>query len=145
MVHLLLPVYWFFFTMSGAAVIVLRQRFPEVPRPFRVPDYPWVPLGSIATSLRMVNVNVAFVRIGTVFGIGILLGPAALLTGGQPPLPLGPAFTVGPPDQGAAGASPVIVSVTGVEITELSLTRNVKAPAFRVDFPATTMVRGGTS
>ncbi len=41
MVDFLSPVYWFFLTLSGAALIVLRRRFPDAPRPFRVPGYPW--------------------------------------------------------------------------------------------------------
>ena len=79
MVDFLSPVYWFFLTLSGAALIVLRRRFPGTPRPFRVPGYPWVPLAFMATSAYMVYASVAFVRIGTVFGVAILLAGLALL------------------------------------------------------------------
>lgn len=34
----------FFFALTAAAVIALRRRAPERPRPVRVPFYPWVPL-----------------------------------------------------------------------------------------------------
>ena len=40
MVDYLSPVYWFFLMLSGAAVIVLRKKFPDAPRPFRVPLFP---------------------------------------------------------------------------------------------------------
>jgi basic amino acid/polyamine antiporter, APA family len=40
------------YALSFASVFVLRRREPDVPRPFRVPGYPWVPgialLGSVA-------------------------------------------------------------------------------------------------
>ncbi|MER3414827.1 MAG: amino acid permease [Gemmataceae bacterium] len=38
------PVFWSFFLLTGLAVFVLRERDSEVPRPFRVPLYPLLPL-----------------------------------------------------------------------------------------------------
>ena len=35
---------WSALLFAVAAVIVLRTRLPEAPRPFRTPGYPWVPL-----------------------------------------------------------------------------------------------------
>jgi len=35
---------WFALLFAVAAVIVLRRRLPDAPRPFRTPLYPWVPL-----------------------------------------------------------------------------------------------------
>jgi amino acid transporter len=37
-------VFWFFFLLTGAAFFVLRYRDRDVPRPFRVPLYPYIPL-----------------------------------------------------------------------------------------------------
>ncbi|MFO0914582.1 MAG: amino acid permease [Pirellulales bacterium] len=34
------PAFWLFFTMTVVAVVVLRRRHPDQPRPFRVPAYP---------------------------------------------------------------------------------------------------------
>jgi len=79
MVDFLSPVYWFFLTLSGAAVIVLRRRFPDVPRPFRVPFYPWLPLAFIATSAYMAYASVAFVHVGTIAGVAVLAAGLALL------------------------------------------------------------------
>jgi APA family basic amino acid/polyamine antiporter len=79
MVDFLSPVYWSFLGMSGVALIVLRRRFPEAPRPFRVPGYPWVPLAFVATSAYMAWASVAFVRVGTLFGIGVLAAGLVLL------------------------------------------------------------------
>ena len=40
-----------FSALAVSAVIVLRRREPELPRPYRVAPYPWVPLLFIAASL----------------------------------------------------------------------------------------------
>ncbi len=79
MVDFLSPVYWLFLTLSGAAVIVLRRRHPEAPRPFRVPAYPLLPVAFMATSAYMVYASVAYVRIGTIAGVGVLAAGLVLL------------------------------------------------------------------
>lgn len=79
MVDFLSPVYWLFLTLSGAAVIVLRRRFPEAARPFRCPGYPWLPIAFMATSAYMAYASVAHVRIGTLAGLAILLAGLAVL------------------------------------------------------------------
>ena len=35
---------WLFYAMSSGAVIVLRRKFPDLPRPYRTWGYPGVPL-----------------------------------------------------------------------------------------------------
>jgi amino acid transporter len=47
------PVFWWFFTLSGFALIVLRSREPERERPFRVPLYPILPIIFCLSSLFM--------------------------------------------------------------------------------------------
>lgn len=79
MVDYLSPVYWFFLALSGAALIVLRRRHPDAPRPFRVPGYPWVPLAFMGTSAYMVYASLAYVRVGALAGIGVLLAGLVLL------------------------------------------------------------------
>ena len=79
MVDFLSPVYWLFLTLSGAALIVLRRRFPDTVRPFRVPGYPLLPVAFMATSAYMVYASIAHVRIGTVFGIAVLLAGVVVL------------------------------------------------------------------
>jgi len=34
---------WIFFGLGAASVLVLRRTRPDMPRPYRVPGYPWVP------------------------------------------------------------------------------------------------------
>jgi len=43
------PVFWFFFMLTGVALLVLRWKEPGTIRPFKVPLYPWLPLVFIAT------------------------------------------------------------------------------------------------
>jgi APA family basic amino acid/polyamine antiporter len=41
------------FAIVCVGVIVLRRRRPDLIRPFRVPGYPWVPLGGIAVCVAL--------------------------------------------------------------------------------------------
>jgi amino acid transporter len=79
MVDYLSPVYWFFLTCSGIALFVLRRRFPDVPRPFRVPGYPFVPLAFVASSIYVLYASLAYVRVGAVAGVVVLLIGVALI------------------------------------------------------------------
>src|SRR5204863_9981729 len=47
----LIFVSWFFYVANASAVIVLRRREPDAPRPFKVPGYPLVPLVFIGFGL----------------------------------------------------------------------------------------------
>jgi APA family basic amino acid/polyamine antiporter len=38
------PAFWFFMSLVGAALIILRLKEPNAPRPFRVPVYPLTPI-----------------------------------------------------------------------------------------------------
>jgi APA family basic amino acid/polyamine antiporter len=35
---------WIFFSLAGIALLVLRRKLPQAPRPYPTPGYPWVPL-----------------------------------------------------------------------------------------------------
>lgn len=47
MVEFTAPVFWLFFMLSGIALFILRRRDPAMPRPFRVPLYPVLPLAFV--------------------------------------------------------------------------------------------------
>jgi amino acid transporter len=49
MVDFTAPVFWLFFMLTGIALFVLRLRFPQVPRPFKVPMYPVLPIVFVCT------------------------------------------------------------------------------------------------
>ena len=78
MVDYMSPVYWFFLTFSGIAVIVLRRRFPNAPRPFRVPLYPALPVLFAVSSAYVLYSSLLYVRAGAIVGV-VVLGVGALL------------------------------------------------------------------
>jgi amino acid transporter len=79
LVDYLAPVYWGFMCASGAALLVLRRRLPQVPRPFRVPGYPGLPLAFCAGSGWMLWASLAYVKVGALVGLAVLLLGAVLL------------------------------------------------------------------
>jgi APA family basic amino acid/polyamine antiporter len=42
---------WVFYALTGYAVIVLRRKLPDLPRPYRVFGYPWVPMAFVLASV----------------------------------------------------------------------------------------------
>jgi amino acid transporter len=79
MVDYLSPVYWLFLCFSGLAIIRLRQRHPQVPRPFRVPLYPLLPLAFSACSGYVLVSSLVYVKLGALVGVGVLAVGALLL------------------------------------------------------------------
>jgi amino acid transporter len=74
------PVFWLFLTLSGFAVILLRWQRPELPRPFRVPLFPLLPLLFCASCLFVLWSSLAYVRLGALLGVAVLaLGGLVLL------------------------------------------------------------------
>jgi basic amino acid/polyamine antiporter, APA family len=66
------PVYWLFLMGSGVAVIVLRQKHPEVSRPFKVPFYPILPVVFTLSSFAMLVASINYVKAGAIFGLVVL-------------------------------------------------------------------------
>lgn len=67
------PVFWLFLCLSGFAVIRLRRLRPDLPRPFKVPLYPVLPLVFCASCLFVLWSSVQYVRLGALAGVGVLL------------------------------------------------------------------------
>jgi APA family basic amino acid/polyamine antiporter len=42
-----------FYALTVAGLIVLRRRAPDLPRPYRVPGYPWLPIAYVALATTM--------------------------------------------------------------------------------------------
>jgi len=51
---MLIFVIWLFYTMVFVAVIILRHKEPDLPRPYKVPLYPVIPIIAIASGLFIV-------------------------------------------------------------------------------------------
>ena len=73
------PVFWLILLGTGAAVIVLRQREPEVERPFRVPLYPWTPLLFCIVAGYMLHASVAYAGRGALLGLGVVIAGIPVL------------------------------------------------------------------
>lgn len=61
-----------FHAATGIAVFVLRRHRPEIPRPFRVPGYPWVPLLFVGTSVFFVVNTLLEAPRESLVGLGLL-------------------------------------------------------------------------
>jgi basic amino acid/polyamine antiporter, APA family len=72
MVDYTAPVFWLFFLLVGASLLVLRYREPEAERPFRVPLYPVLPLVFCATSGYMLYASLAYAGRGALVGVAVL-------------------------------------------------------------------------
>ena len=80
---------WIFYALGAAAVIALRIRRPEAPRPFKVPGYPVTPVLFVAAAAAIVG-NTIWSQPGrAAIGLGVVLlgAPAyyAWRRGGQRP------------------------------------------------------------
>lgn len=62
-----------FQVLGGAAVIVLRRSRPELPRPYRVWGYPWVPIVFIGSSLLLVANTLVERPVEALLGTGLVL------------------------------------------------------------------------
>ena len=73
MVDYTAPVFWLFFFLCTIALIVLRAKEPDTPRPFKVPLYPLLPLLFAAVCLYMLWSSLVYVKTGALAGVGVLL------------------------------------------------------------------------
>jgi basic amino acid/polyamine antiporter, APA family len=61
-----------FHAATGTALFVLRRRQPDLPRPFRVPGYPWVPLVFVGTSVFFVVNTLIEAPRESLVGLGLI-------------------------------------------------------------------------
>lgn len=79
MVDYTAPVFWFFFLLTGISLIVLRVREPEIPRPFRVPLYPLIPILFCTTCVYLLYSSLTYANVGAFVGLAVLIVGALLL------------------------------------------------------------------
>jgi amino acid transporter len=72
MVEVTAPVFWFFFLLAGASLIVLRIREPDAARPFRVPLYPVTPILFCLTSAYLLYSSLAYTGRGAMVGVALV-------------------------------------------------------------------------
>jgi len=66
------PVFWSFVLMVGLSLFILRYRQPDLPRPYRVPLYPWLPLSFVAMTAWMLWSSLAYTGLGALVGVAVL-------------------------------------------------------------------------
>jgi APA family basic amino acid/polyamine antiporter len=82
MVEFTAPVFWLFFLLAGVSLFVLRVREPHVPRPFKVPLFPVLPLVFCATSAYMLWSSLSYVYSQSLGGFNAAwIGVAVLALG----------------------------------------------------------------
>lgn len=79
MVDYTMPVFWFFFMMTGIGLFVLRRKDPHTPRPFKVPLYPLTPMLFVLTCAYLLYSSLAYVKGGAQLGVGVLAVGVVLL------------------------------------------------------------------
>jgi amino acid transporter len=89
MVEYTAPVFWFFFLLTGVALLMLRRREAQVARPFRVPLYPLTPLLFCASSLYLLYSSLTYTGLGALVGVAVLAVGAVLLLAGAAEAPGG--------------------------------------------------------
>ena len=79
------PVFWLFLFLVGVSVFVLRRKYPDAERPFRVPLYPLTPIVFCLTCLYLLYSSLTYAladenkRWGAYVGLGVLLFGVLLL------------------------------------------------------------------
>ena len=83
MVEFTAPVFWFFFMLSGIALLVLRHRDPGRARPFRVPLYPVLPVLFIATCAYLLYSSITYAqsRHASYVALVVMISGAVVLLG----------------------------------------------------------------
>jgi len=66
------PVFWFFIVLVAVSVFVLRSKYPDLPRAFRVPLYPLVPAIFTLTSLWLLWSSLSYTGYGALVGVAFL-------------------------------------------------------------------------
>jgi len=64
--------HWIFYAAAVAGVIILRRRRPELPRSYRVPGYPWVPVAFVLAAALLTASTIAASPVQALAGIGFV-------------------------------------------------------------------------
>ncbi len=71
---------WIFYALGALSIFGYRRRWPDAPRPFRVPGYPWTPLLFVASAAAIVLNTLATTPSRALLGLAIVsLGVPAYL------------------------------------------------------------------
>jgi basic amino acid/polyamine antiporter, APA family len=79
MVGYMTPVYWFFIALSMGAAMILRRRYPDAPRPVRLPLDPLLPGLFLVIAVSMLWASLKELGGSALYGAGVLAAGAAAL------------------------------------------------------------------
>lgn len=79
MVDFTAPVFWLFFLLTAVALFVLRLRLPHLPRPFKVPMYPVLPIVFVLTCAFLLYRSLVFTMENKAIQIGLYLMAAGVV------------------------------------------------------------------
>ena len=68
------PAFWIFLFLVGASLFVLRYRYPELARPYRVPLYPVIPLVFCLSSAYMSYSSTTYAISRQPYAVGVSVG-----------------------------------------------------------------------
>ncbi len=88
MVDYMTPVYWLFIMASMGALILLRLRHPEAPRPVKTPLFPLFPAGFMALALYMFVSSLLELGVGALAGAGVMAVGVVIVLALEPPADL---------------------------------------------------------
>jgi len=67
---------WIFYGLSAASIFVYRRKWPDRPRPYRVPGYPWTPILFVLAAAALVANTVIAQPRTAIIGLAIVLAGA---------------------------------------------------------------------
>ena len=73
MISVTAAVFWGFFLLTGVALFLLRRQEPDMPRPYRVPLYPVLPLFFCLWCGYMVYGSVVYKPVESLIGLMVLV------------------------------------------------------------------------
>lgn len=79
MVEFTAPVFWFFFLLTGIGLFVLRFRFPNAARPFKVPMYPVLPIVFVLTCTFLLYKSLEWALVNKAVQIALYVMAAGLV------------------------------------------------------------------
>ncbi|HUO11690.1 MAG TPA: amino acid permease [Caulobacteraceae bacterium] len=85
MVDYMTPVYWLFVMLSMGALIILRRRHPEMPRPVKTPLFPLFPALFMLVSLYMFVAGLMDLGVAALYGAGVMVVGVVLLVAANAP------------------------------------------------------------
>jgi len=67
------PIFWVFFLLTGMSLFILREKDHGIPRPFKVPFYPFLPVIFCTMCVYMLYQSTIYVGFRSLFAVALVL------------------------------------------------------------------------